>query len=296
MGHLPARHLVVVTGISMKPTCKPFLRASTLLLYLLATLWGIASLYPILWLILSSLKTNYELLSSPWTLPHTLRIENYIAAWNTAKVGVYFVNSVFLTLVPLIVGTILGLLAMYPLSRLNTRISFSLYMLFVFGTIIPINSLLIPLFVMFARMKLVDTHLGLLLFYTATNIPFSVFILYGFMKTVPKELDESALIDGAGFLRILFAILIPVIKPAIVTSAILNFLSKWNEFMFALTFLSSQLKRTLPCGLTYFADRFEMNYAPMFAGLVLSIMPIVIFYLLMEKQVVAGLTAGAVKG
>ena len=196
----------------------------------------------------------------------------------------------------MVAGMAIALIGVYPISRLHLRISLALYMLFAFGIVIPINSLLIPLFIMLARLRLVDTHIGLLLFYTATNIPFNIFIVYGFMKTTPTELDESALIDGAAFFRILFSVIVPVVKPAIVTAAILSFLNKWNEFMFALTLLSSQLKRTLPCGLVYFSDRFAMNYAPMFAGLVLSVIPIIIFYMLMQKQVIAGLTAGAVKG
>jgi raffinose/stachyose/melibiose transport system permease protein len=266
------------------------------LYYLIAVIWGLVTFYPILWLLISSLKTNYELLASPWTFPSIPRFENYVAAWRIAKIGVYFFNSVLLTTLPLVASMIVGVVAVYPISRLNLKVTVVLYLIFVFGTIIPVNSLLVPLFIMLARLKLVDTQLGLLLFYTATNIPFNVFILYGFMRSIPVELDESALIDGAGFFRILFSVIVPVVKPAIVTAAILNFLNKWNEFMFALTLLSTQLKRTLPCGLVYFADRFAMNYAPMFAGLVLSVIPIILFYLLMQRQVIAGLTAGAVKG
>jgi raffinose/stachyose/melibiose transport system permease protein len=149
---------------------------------------------------------------------------------------------------------------------------------------------------MYARIGLTDSQLGLFLFYTARNIPFNIFIIYGFMKTVPRDLDESALIDGASVSQILFRVIIPIVKPAIATTSILNFLTKWNEFMFALTFLSSQEKRTLPCGLTYFFDMFSKDYVPMLAAIVMSIAPIVFFYVIMEKNVVAGLTAGAVKG
>ena len=265
-------------------------------IYALAVLWFLVTFYPVFWLVMSSFKTNFDLFSNPWSLPLKPVVQNYIKAWKVANVSVYFVNSIYLTLGPLIVGLVLSLFAVYPISRLNLKISTGLYLLFVFGIVITVNSLLIPLFVMFARLKLTDSQFGLFLFYTARNIPFNIFIIYGFMKTVPRELDESALIDGANVSQILFRVIIPIVKPAIATTSILNFLTKWNEFMFALTFLSSQEKRTLPCGLTYFFDMFSKDYAPMLAAIVMSIAPIIIFYVIMEKNVVAGLTAGAVKG
>jgi len=275
---------------------KKKLSINKILVYVLALLWFVITFYPVFWLITSSIKTNFDLLSNPWGLPIKPAFQNYTRAWEVAKIRIYFFNSIYLTLVPMIIGLFLSLLAVYPISRLNTKISFGLYLLFVFGIIIPVNSLLVPLFVMFSRLKLTDSQLGLLLFYTARNIPFNIFIIYGFLKTVPLELDESAIIDGASVSQIIIKIMVPVIKPAIATTSILNFLTKWNEFLFALTFLSSQEKRTLPCGLTYFFDMFSIDYAPMLAGIVMSIAPIVIFYILMEKNVVAGLTAGAIKG
>lgn len=272
------------------------LSLNKILVYVLAILWFVITFYPVFWLVTNSLKTNFDLLSNPWGLPIRPAFQNYTRAWEVAKISTYFFNSIYLTLVPMIIGLFLSLLAVYPISRINTKISFGIYLLFVFGIIIPVNSLLVPLFVMFSRLKLTDSQFGLLLFYTARNIPFNIFIIYGFLKTVPLELDESAIIDGANVSQIILKIMVPIIKPAIATTSILNFLSKWNEFLFALTFLSSTKKRTLPCGLTYFFDMFSIDYAPMLAGIVVSIAPIVLFYILMEKNVVAGLTAGAVKG
>lgn len=275
---------------------KKKLSIQRILVYALALLWFVITFYPVFWLVTNSLKTNFDLLSNPWGLPIKPAFQNYRRAWEVAKIGTYFFNSIYLTLVPMLIGLALSLPAVYPISRVNTKLNFLLYLFFVFGIIIPVNSLLVPLFVMYSRLKLVDSQFGLLLFYTARNIPFNIFIIYGFLKTVPLELDESAIIDGANVSQIILKIIVPIIKPAIATASILNFLTKWNEFLFALTFLSSQKKRTLPCGLTYFFDMFSVDYAPMLAGIVVSIAPIVIFYILMEKNVVAGLTAGAVKG
>lgn len=264
--------------------------------YGIAIVWLVVTLYPVFWLVMSSFKTNYSLFNNPWSLPTHLMFSNYATAWKTADVGIYFLNSVYLTVGSMVLGLVLSLFAVYPISRLNTRISSWTYLVFVFGVVVPMNSLLVPLFVMFSNMGLTDSRFGLLLFYTATNIPFNIFVIYGFMKSVPRELDESALMDGASIAQMLFRVIIPVIKPAIATAAILSFLTKWNEFMFALTFLSSQMKRTLPCGLTYFRDMFSLDYVPMLAAIVISIAPIIVFYIAMEKNVVAGLTAGAVKG
>jgi raffinose/stachyose/melibiose transport system permease protein len=275
---------------------KKKISVNKILVYALALLWFVITFYPVFWLVMNSLKTNFDLLGNPWGLPIRPAFKNYKRAWEVAKIGTYFFNSIYLTLVPMIIGLVLSLLAVYPISRVNTKLNFFLYLLFVFGIIIPVNSLLVPLFVMYSRLKLIDSQFGLLLFYTSRNIPFNIFIIYGFLKTVPLELDESAIIDGANVAQIIVKIMVPVIKPAIATTSILNFLTKWNEFLYALTFLSSQKKRTLPCGLTYFFDMFSVDYAPMLAGIVVSIAPIVIFYILMEKNVVAGLTAGAVKG
>lgn len=270
-------------------------RIATALSYALAIGWAVVALFPMYWLLTSSLKSNFELFSSPWGFPETFRFSNYVNAWRTARIGTYTLNSVYLTIGSLVLGLLLAVPAAYPLVRLNGRVSRSLYRLFVFGIVIPVNSALIPLFIMFVRLRLVDTYLGLLLFYTATNVPFNVFLLYGFLHSFPPALEEAGLIDGASLAQIIGRIVLPVMQPALATAAVLSFLNKWNELLFALTFVSSQPRRTLPAGLTYFTDMFATDYGPLLAAVVVSIIPVLVFYVALQNNIVTGLTAGALK-
>ena len=259
-------------------------------------LYATVGLFPLLWLLASSFKSNLEVLENPWGLPAVMRFQNYSNAWTMGNLGIYLWNSTYVTLSSLVLGLVVSILAVYPLARSTGKLNRYLYLFIGAGVVIPVNTLLVPLFVMFTNMKvMINNPLSLILIYTAMNIPFNVLILYGFMQQLPVEIDESAIMDGTPVFRLIFSIIIPVLKPALATASVLSFLSKWNELLFAITFITDSLKRTLPAGLATFVGRFTIDYSSFFAGLIVSIIPTALFYIAMQKQVIAGLTAGTVK-
>ena len=259
-------------------------------------LYATLGIVPLLWLVANSFKSNREIWENPWGLPAVLQFHNYANAWTLGNIGTYLWNSSYITGASLVLGLLVSILAVYPLARSTRKLNRYLYLFIGAGVIVPVNTLLVPLFVMFSNMKvMINNPMSLILIYTALNIPFNVLILYGYMQQIPVDIDESAIMDGTPVFRLIFGIIVPVVKPALATAAVLSFLSKWNELLFAVTFITDSVKRTLPAGLATFVGRFTIDYSSFFAGLVISIIPTVLFYVAMQKQVISGLTAGAVK-
>ena len=221
-------------------------------------LYATVGLFPLLWLLASSFKSNLEVLENPWGLPAVMRFQNYSNAWTMGNLGIYLWNSTYVTLSSLVLGLVVSILAVYPLARSTGKLNRYLYLFIGAGVVIPVNTLLVPLFVMFTNMKvMINNPLSLILIYTAMNIPFNVLILYGFMQQLPVEIDESAIMDGTPVFRLIFSIIIPVLKPALATASVLSFLSKWNELLFAITFITDSLKRTATRRLGHFRGTFH---------------------------------------
>ncbi|WP_235988910.1 carbohydrate ABC transporter permease [Aquibacillus kalidii] len=265
-------------------------------IYLILSLFAIANAYPIVWMVLNSLKTADEFALDRIGLPEGFAFQNYIDAWNTANFGSFFVNSLIVSLVSVVITVFLGALAAYFLSRFQFRMSKFIYGFFVFGLLVPVHATLVPMFILMSKLGLLNTHFSLILPYVAFNMPISIFLLVSFMKSFPKDIEESAIMDGAGILKIFWSIILPMTRPAIATVVILSFINNWNEFVFALVLINDPALATLPLGLQNFAGQYETNYVGQMAGLTMALVPILIVYLFLEKELVKGMTAGAVKG
>lgn len=264
--------------------------------YLILALHGFLTLFPLYIMIVTSLKENKEIFHSPFALPSSFRWESYEKVLRLNDFATYFRNSIFVTGISVVLFVVVSLLAAYALGRFRFRCNGALYIYFLLGMMVPIRLGVINMFDTFNKLKLNDTLLGLVCIYTAMSIGFSVFIMTGFMRGLPVEIEESAKIDGCSRFRILWNILVPVLKPAIATAVIYNFVPIWNDFYFPLIFIQSENLKTLPIGVTIFFGQYQTDWPTVFAALTLAALPVLIFYFLMSKQFIKGLTAGAVKG
>lgn len=264
--------------------------------YSFLSLFATINIVPLFWMVVNSFKKEQEYALDPFSLPKTLQLSNYAEAWEIANMNVYFINSLFVTFASLIVTVLLGALASYFLSRFQFRLRGLTYGLFLLGMLVPIHATLIPIFLIMQKLGFLDTHLALILPYTAFHLSLTIMILEGFMRGFPKDLEESGVMDGAGIYRIFWSILLPITRPAMATVIILNFIYNWNEYLFALVLVSSSELKTLPLGLANFVGIETANLTLQMSALTMALIPIIIFYLLLQKQLVTGMTAGAVKG
>lgn len=267
-----------------------------ILAYTFLSLFAIINIIPLFWMVVNSFKNEQEYALSPFSLPEALHVSNYAEAWKVANMNVYFLNSLFVTFASLIVTVFLGALASYFLSRFQFKLRSFTYGVFLLGMLVPIHATLIPIFLIMQKLHLLDTHLSLILPYTAFHLSLTIIILEGFMRGFPKDLEESGVMDGAGIFRIFWSIILPITRPAMATVIILNFIYNWNEYLFALVLISSSELKTLPLGLANFVGIETASLTLQMAALTMALIPIIIFYLLLQKQLVTGMTAGAVKG
>jgi len=256
----------------------------------------LVSIGPFIWVFLSSFKTNREILTFSFTFSNGIRWQNYANAFRIAPIARYFQNSIFVTFLGVVINLIFMGMAAYVLSRFEFRARTFIRTFFSMGLLIPGAALLIPLYISIRSLGLYNNVWGLILVYTAFGTPTSVFIMASYFLTIPKEMEESAYIDGAGFLYTFLRIILPLARPAFATAGIMQFLLCWNEFQFALVLTTGHNARTLPVALYYFKSAFASDYGAMFAAIVLVSLPSIIVYTLLQKQVVSGLVAGSVKG
>ncbi len=252
-------------------------------------------LYPIVVMVLSGFKNNAEIYAAPFALPQSFTLKNFAAIWSETNFPRYLANSLIVTTasVALIITT--GTAAAYALARYQFRGNEWLYLFFLSGLVVPLKLAIIPLFVQLKALGLIDTRLGLVLVYTAMGLPSAVFILTGFLRTLPSELEDQARIDGASEARIMRSIMLPLARPAMVIAGIHNAVPIWNDFFFPLVFLQKDDLKTLPQGLTVFMGEYNTEWGILFAGLTMAALPITIVYILLSRQFIAGLTHGAVK-
>ncbi len=280
--------------LSRQAKKKKYTKKSTI--YLILILFTIVNAYPILWMIMNSFKTGQEFAFDPFGLPNEWVFVNYVDAWVTANIGSYFFNSLFVGITALFICILIGSLASYFLARFDFKGRNMLYGFFVVGLLVPIHATLVPMFILMQKLGFMNTHLALIFPYIAFNLPITIFLLTSFMRSFPKEIEESAIMDGCSVFRIFWSIILPMSRPALATAVILNFINNWNEFSFALVLINDDALSTLPLGLANFAGQYTTNYTAQMAGLTLVLIPTILFYLIMEKQIVNGMTQGAVKG
>ncbi|CAM4516370.1 carbohydrate ABC transporter permease [Paenibacillus xylanexedens] len=266
--------------------------------HVLLMLYLIAILFPFLFVIFSSFKQdNNEIALNPFGLPTTWEFNNYVEAWVNAKIGTYFWNSLYISILSSACTIALGAMFAFAVTRMrHRRWSLFLYSLILAGMLIPNNALMLPIYLLVRKMGILDTHLALIVPYVANAIPFTIIILAAFMRSLPGEIEEAAVMDGLRAPGIFAKIVIPLTVPAIVTVFIVNFLGNWNEFLLANYFLSTDKLRTLPVGMVQFRDQYQMNYAQMSAGIVYSVVPVLVIYAILQEKIIEGVTAGGVKG
>lgn len=256
----------------------------------------IISLGPILWVFASSLRTNIEILSSDFNFARGLAFRNYERAFHLAPIAKYYVNSILVTVACTIINIVFTVMAAYVLSRFQFRGREFFRLLLSFGLLVPSAALLIPLYLSIQSVGLYDSKWGLIIAYAGFGIPISLYILNSYMTTIPRELEESAYMDGSGFVRTFLQIILPLVTPAIATATVLQFLLSWNEFQIALLLTSSHDSRTLPIALLYFKTALASDLGSMFAAITVVALPSILLFIALQKQVVAGLVSGAVKG
>lgn len=253
--------------------------------------------YPLIWLAFFSLKDNSEIFSGDVAgFPKKLLLSNYTKALSDGNVMNYFGNSVLVTAASIILVLILSSMAAYAITRMNWKLSNATMTLILLGMMVPIHAALLPLFMVLKSLHLLNTYWSLIIPYVAFGIPMAVFILGSFFKGVPRELEESAVMDGCGVYRTYFSIILPLIRPAIATVSIFTFLSCWNELMFAVTFINDTHYQTLTVGMMSMVGTYITQWGIIGAGLMITTIPTVIIYLLLNKQVQQSMIAGAVKG
>ncbi|MGG1313727.1 MULTISPECIES: carbohydrate ABC transporter permease [Cohnella] len=257
----------------------------------------VTQLYPLLWLLIYSFKTNEEILSgSFFALPKVWQWSNYSAAVEGGNYLKYLSNSLLVTAVTMLGVILLASMTAFAIARFRWKYGQLVMLVFLLGMMIPMQGTLLPLMIIFKHMDILNTHLSLILPYIAFQTPIAVFILSGFMKTIPHEIEESAVMDGAGVFRIFRSIVLPVSVPPIMTVCILTFINIWNEYILAATFISSERLKTLPFGVYSFVSQYSVNYGAIGAFLVLGALPVILIYFLLAEKITKGMVAGAVKG
>ncbi|SDD61709.1 raffinose/stachyose/melibiose transport system permease protein [Paenibacillus sp. UNCCL117] len=280
----------------LSPTAKLARQLRSWLANGLLTLYALLTLYPLVWLFISSFKSNQEFYGKPFSLPSVWQIENFTRAWKVAGLGTAMTNSVIVTFCSMALTLLLGTLAAYVLSRLEFKLKGFIMALFVLGMLIPIHSTLVPLFIMMKSMGILDSYAALILPYTAFELPVAIFVVAAYLTSVPKEVEEAAMIDGNGYWGIFFRVIFPLSVPAMATVSILAFLRFWNDFAFALVFINKNALKTLPLSLSIFSDGFGTDYSLTMAAMAIAVIPTIVIYLIFQEQIMKGMVAGAVKG
>ncbi|GIO15444.1 ABC transporter permease [Cohnella xylanilytica] len=254
-------------------------------------------LFPLVWLVDFSFNTSADFYSdSILKWPSSPQWQNYVNAWVDGKFMKYFFNSLFVSAVTIVLTVVLSLTLAYAFTRMQWKLRPLFYSIILLGIMIPIHATLLPNFAIFKELGLTNSYLGLILPYTAVSVPLGTFMLTGFLKGIPKAMEESALMDGCSIYRIVFQIIAPLLMPALVTVIVTTFLNCWNEFIMASTFLSKDALKTLPFSVMNFAGQYSSDYGSQFAVMVLTSIPAIVIYALFNEQITKGVTAGAVKG
>ena len=243
-----------------------------------------------------SVKTELEFFALPPTWFPSPSIENYIAAFKTRPLHRYIINSVVITTSTTVLSVAVGALAGYGLSRFRIAGSRYLLLAMLATRMIPPITLVFPLFIIMRDLGLLNTHAALILAYTTFNIPFATFLMHGFMSAVPRELDEAAMMDGCSRLRAFFVVILPTVKPGLIATAIMSALLAWKDFLWALRFTSTEDAQTIPIGIMTYISDIGVEWGSLMAVSALSVLPLLVFSLVVQKHMVQGLTSGAVRG
>ena len=270
-----------------------------IILNILLWVFSLVCIFPLVWMLYSSLKEKREFNASMIALPSDPTLVNYskIFANKDANLLGAMGNSIRTTLLSVILIVLFSFVVGYILARVNFKLNRILYVMFLMGMLIPIHSLLVPIYIIFNRTNMANQWYTLLFPYVAFNLPVSLFLVEGYVKGIPSALEEAAAIDGSNFSRTMFSIILPICKPILTTVAIINVFSCWNEFSFALVLISNNKAiTTVPLALKNFTGQFSSDYPKMMAAMLITMAPVVVLYFIFSKQIIKGMVAGAVKG
>ena len=270
--------------------------AARVAIYLALALMAVVFLYPVVLMVLTAFKSTPEIFRNPFGLPESWGLDTFRRVWDRANFGLYLRNSLLIT-----GGSALLLLATaapaaYALARYSFRLRGALSLFFLAGIMIPIRLGILPLYLLMRDLNLIDTPFALILTYTASGMPMSVFLLSVFFRNLPRELEDAARMDGCSETQTFWRIMLPLVRPGLATVVIVNVVPWWNDFFFPLLFLTSDTWKTIPLGMQIFFGQHLVDWSLVFSGMVLASLPLLIIYLVMSRQFIAGLTAGAVKG
>ena len=254
------------------------------------------AVFPFLWLVLASLKTNAELLNNPFTLPEVFQFKNYSNAIQEAGLGRLIINSLVISTSATFLNILFSSMCAFAIARHTFWGNNVLFLMISAGILVPLNALIIPYFAIINFLNLYDTRIGLIIVYCAVGLPVSTFILTEFFKSIPKEIEEASYLDGCNFAARYFKIMLPLALPGLATAGTFQFILCWNEFIYAMLLTSSTDIRTIQFGISYFTNQFFSDYVGMFAAVVISIIPSITVFILFQEKVISGLTAGSVKG
>ena len=274
----------------------PKQKAARVFSYLFMALCVLVALFPIVWVVLSSFKTNREILSNGLQLPSTFSFSGYKQALEMAPILKFFVNSLIVSFASTALNVFILAMAGYVFAKKKFRFKNLIFGILSLSMVIPSTALMSPVYTVITKLHLYDTKMALILVYTALSMPISLMILRSAFAAIPTELEEAAYIDGAGFFRTFWQVMMPCAKGGLAIAAVLAFLESWNEFTFALLLTSSTSTRTLPLSLSYFTSQFSFNYTAMFAAITIAVLPSIIVFSIFQEQVCSSLTAGSVKG
>lgn len=290
-------------------TVKQTSKAGMIGIYAVLIILAITIIIPIAWVFLASIKENEQFYGSPWTLPNGFHFENFVQAWTEAEMGSYMINSVIVTALGILLLIVISLPAAYVLARFKFKGSKFWNILFMAGLFINVNYIVVPIFLMLVDADgflqrtighgfFLNNLFVLALIYASTALPFTIYLLSGYFKSLAKDYEEAAYVDGAGYLRTMVQVIFPMAKPSIITIILFNFLSFWNEYIISMTMLTKPALKTLPVGLMNLmaAQRSAVQYGRMYAGLVIVMLPTLILYMCVQKQLTEGMTVGGLKG
>jgi len=259
-------------------------------------IFSITCIYPVFWLAYSALKTKSEFYKDPIGLPASMNFGNITYVFEKSKLLTWLWNSFFNSFVALFFILLIGFVLGYFLSRFKFTTRNVIYVYLLFGIVVPIHALMIPIYIVFQRIGLTDHWFTLVLPYTAFGLPLAVFLIESYVSSVPREMEEAAAIDGSSFSRTLFKIILPMCMPILFAVGIIQFFWCWNEFAFSLILISDQNLVTVPVGMTLFKGQFVTDYPKMISITLLSLLPVMVLYFSFSKQIINGMVTGAVKG
>lgn len=287
-----------------KPLTLPRFSIAKIPIYIVLLFWAFMVIFPMLWSTISSFKTDQEIFFSPWGLPASLQWDNFARAWTKAKLGIFFGNTILVIIPAISLTLLLSSMVAYVLARFEFRGKSVVFYLFLTGMMFPIFLALVPLYFVMQYSGLLNTFHGLIIVYVAYSLPFTVFFLTGFFKTLPGELAEAAMMDGASHYRIFFNVMLPLASPALVSVGIFNFLGQWNQFILPNVLMSNvgldetQSRYVLSQGLYYLYGQqfYQSDWSGLFAAVTLVTIPTLVVYIIFHDRIEAGLTVGALKG